>query len=155
MIERYFIMNYRNLLYMALLSFVTMYILMYMMVDTYSNVYPNLNQLYMAGIMTVPMILIELILMRSMYANKRLNNIIVVSSLSIFLVLFFFLRKQIAIGDTEFLKSMISHHAGALLMCEKAQLQDPEIIELCKNIKGSQQSEIDFMKKKLKKMKKL
>ncbi len=131
-----------------------MYILMYMMVDTYANVYPNLNQLYMAGIMTVPMILIELVLMKSMYTNKKLNTLIVTSSVTLFILLLFFLRKQIAIGDTEFLKSMIPHHAGALLMCENAQLQDPQIIELCKNIRASQQSEINFMKAKLETLKK-
>lgn len=134
---------------MALMSFVAMYILMYMMVDTYANVYPNLNQFYMAGIMTMPMIMIELLFMGSMYNNKRLNQVIIISSASIFLLLFFLLRKQIAIGDKEFLKSMIPHHAGALLMCKNAQLQDPDVINLCRSIKASQQSEIDFMKEKL------
>jgi hypothetical protein len=119
------------------------------MVDSYANVYPNLNQLYMAGVMTMPMILIELFLMRSMYTNKKLNNIITIMSIVIFIVLFFFVRKQIAIGDKEFLKSMIPHHAAALLMCKQAQLQDPEIVALCKNIGATQQAEIDFMKAKL------
>jgi len=45
---------------------------------------------------------------------------------------------------------MIPHHGAALLMCQHAHLQDPEIIQLCKNITASQQSEIDFMKEKLK-----
>ena len=52
-----------NLLIMAGLSFVAMYILMYAMVDTLGNVYANLNQFYMAGLMTVAMMLIEVVLM--------------------------------------------------------------------------------------------
>jgi hypothetical protein len=36
-----------------------MYILMYAMVDRFGNVYSSLNQLYMAGLMTVPMIVID------------------------------------------------------------------------------------------------
>lgn len=143
-------MHYRNLFFMIGLSFISMYILMYAMVDRFSNVYSNLNQLYMAGIMTMPMILIELFLMRSMYLNQKLNRIIIFSSIMLFGILLYFERKQIAIYDKEFLKSMIPHHAAALLMCKESHLQDPEIIQLCKNISASQQSEIDLMKAKLK-----
>ncbi|HEX2977551.1 MAG TPA: DUF305 domain-containing protein [Candidatus Babeliales bacterium] len=99
--------------------------------------------------MTIPMILIELLIMRSMYNNKRINVIIGVCSSALFMVLIIFIRKQIAISDREFLKSMIPHHAAALLMCEQASLQDPEIKELCMTILSTQQSEIDLMKAKL------
>lgn len=142
-------MNYKNLFLMALISFISMYILMYMMVDKFSNVYSNINQLYMAGIMTLPMILIELFFMRSMYPNKKLNNLIILSSILLFIMFIFFERRQVGINDKEFLKSMIPHHAAALLMCRESHLRDPEIIQLCKNITESQQSEIVFMKNKL------
>ncbi|MBI2775192.1 DUF305 domain-containing protein [Candidatus Dependentiae bacterium] len=135
---------------MAALSFISMYILMYIMVNEFANVYSNLNQLYMAGIMTIPMIFIELLLMRSMYDNKKLNAVISITSMTIFIALILFIRKQTAITDSQFLKSMIPHHASALLMCEQSSLQDPEIKKLCKSISSSQQSEIDFMKAKLK-----
>jgi hypothetical protein len=147
-------MKYRNLFFMAVLSFISMYLLMYMMVDQLTNVYPNLNQLYMAGLMTAPMILIELLVMGSMYDNRRVNRIIWVSSLALFALLIFFIRKQIAITDKEFLKSMIPHHAAALLMCQQTSLQDPEIKKLCENILKTQQLEIDFMKAKLEAMRK-
>lgn len=143
-------MNYTKLFLMTLLSFLSMYILMYIMVDSFANVYPNLNQLYMAGIMVVPMLLIELFLMRSMYTNKRLNIAIGILSLIIFILLTVFVRKQTGISDREFIKSMIPHHAAAILMCKEARLQDPELKELCKNILTAQQSEINFMKTKLK-----
>jgi hypothetical protein len=134
---------------MAALSFVAMYILMYAMVDRFANVYPNVNQLYMAGLMTAPMILIELFVMQSMYMNKMLN-IVIVSVSSILLIVFFLLiRYQTAVGDTQFLKSMIPHHAAAILMCNEAPVQDPDIQELCRNILSNQQSEIDQMKAKL------
>jgi uncharacterized protein (DUF305 family) len=44
---------------------------------------------------------------------------------------------------------MIPHHAGAILMCEEAELQDADIEELCNTIITSQQAEIDQMKAKL------
>jgi uncharacterized protein (DUF305 family) len=39
---------------MTLLSFASMYILMYAMVDSRRSVYANINQVYMAGPMTAP-----------------------------------------------------------------------------------------------------
>jgi uncharacterized protein (DUF305 family) len=33
----------------------------------------------------------------------------------------------VAVGDKQFLRSMIPHHAGAILMCEKASIKDAEI----------------------------
>jgi len=59
------------------------------------------------------------------------------------------IRQQAAITDEQFLRSMIPHHAGAILMCEQASLRDPAVKELCGEIGTSQQSQIDFMKTKL------
>lgn len=144
--------SYSSLLLMAALSFVAMFILMYMMVDKYANVYPNLNQFYMAGMMTTPMILIELLLMKSMYPNSGLNVLIAIFSIALLSIFIFCIRAQTAIGDKEFLKSMIPHHASALLMCKQAKITDNEIKKLCKGIVSSQQSEIDWMKDKLEKI---
>lgn len=44
-----------------------MYLLMYAMVNTVDNVYVNVNQVYMASLMTAPMVIIELLVMRGMY----------------------------------------------------------------------------------------
>lgn len=143
-------MYYKNLFRMAAVSFISMFILMYVMVDVFANVYINVNQFYMAGIMTMPMIIIELLIMRSMYPDRRFNFAVIIGSLIIFVFLLAALRRQDGVCDKQFLRSMIPHHASALLMCEQASIKDPEIKKLCKNIRASQQSEIDFMKKKLK-----
>ena len=141
--------HYRHLLIMATLSFISMYILMYAMVNTIDNVFNNLNQFYMAGLMTAPMVLIELFVMRSMYQDKRLNALIIAGSILAALAFFLLIRYQTAIVDKQFLRSMIPHHAGAILMCEHASIQDSEIQQLCTNIISSQQAEIDQMKSKL------
>ena len=144
--------HYKKLLVMVVLSFMSMYALMYTMVNTFANVIPNINQFYMAGLMTTPMMIIEIALMGSMYMDKKLNTIIVAIS-SILLVAFFvFIRQQSAVSDKQFLKSMIPHHASAILMCEKANLQDQEIKDLCQSIISGQQAEIDQMKAKLQKL---
>lgn len=146
-------MNYRNLLLMTMISFISMFILMFVMVDSYINVYINLNHLYMTGTMIFSMLIIEIVVMRTMYPNKKFNALILALSTIALIVLTMFIRKQTAISDKEFLKSMIPHHAAAILMCKEASLQDPEIEKLCKNIISTQQSEIDFMKAKLEAMK--
>ena len=140
---------YLRLLVMAALSFISMYVLMYAMVNVFANVYVNLNQFYMAGLMTAPMMIIELVLMGAMYANKRANLSILAGSVVALAGFFFLIREQTAISDREFLASMIPHHAGAILMCEKAPIEDAEIRSLCSRIIKGQQSEIDWMKAKL------
>ncbi len=141
--------QYKKLLIMAVMSFMSMYVLMYAMVNTFANVIPNINQFYMAGLMTVPMMFIEMALMGSMYMDKKLNTIIIGVSTILLIAFFVFIRQQSAVSDKQFLKSMIPHHASAILMCEKANLQDPEIKDLCQSIISGQQAEIDQMKAKL------
>lgn len=131
---------------MGVLSFISMYILMYAMVDEFSKVYPNINQFYMAALMTAPMIIIEVVLMGDMYRNRRANAFIVGGSAAGLALFFFLIRAQTAVGDAQFLKSMIPHHAGAILMCDRAPIQDQEIKALCKKIIEGQQAEIDQMK---------
>jgi hypothetical protein len=48
--------HYMHLGVMAALSFVAMYLLMYAMTNSVDDVYINVNQVYMAGLMTAPMI---------------------------------------------------------------------------------------------------
>ena len=141
--------HYHHLAIMAILSFISMYILMYAMVNTIGNVYNNFNQFYMAGLMTAPMIIIELAVMWAMYQDKRRNALIITASVIALLGFFTLIRQQTAISDKQFLRSMIPHHAGAILMCEHAAIDDPEIKVLCQNIISSQQAEIDQMKAKL------
>ena len=141
---------YKKLAIMIVLSFIAMYILMYAMVDVFANVIPNINQFYMAGLMTMPMLIIELLVMGSMYGNKKLNISLVVTGFIALILFFAGIRQQAAVRDKEFLKSMIPHHAAAILMGKEASVTDPEIKELIKNIITSQQAEIDQMKAKLK-----
>jgi hypothetical protein len=138
--------HYVRLVWMTALSFASMYTLMYVMVDSASNIYNSFNQVYMAGLMTAPMVVIELLLMSGMYENKKLNGLLVGASVLAGVAFFTFIRQQTAIGDRQFLRSMIPHHAGAILMCEEAPVQDQRLKDLCKAIIDSQRSEIDQMR---------
>jgi hypothetical protein len=142
--------HYYRFALMMVLSFACMFALMYAMVDIFGNVYSSLNQFYMAGLMTMPMAIIELAVMGFMYPNKKANGILICVATVLFVLCWIGIRGQIGISDQQFLRSMIPHHAGALLMCEKVDLKDPEIQALCKNIIKGQQEEIDWMRAKLK-----
>ncbi len=148
--------NHGNIYYklggMIILSFIAMYVLMYVMVDHFTNVISNVNQFYMAGLMTMPMVLIELLIMRNMYSNKKLNLFILAISTSLLIAFFFCIRKQVAVSDKQFLKSMIPHHAAAILMVQEADLTDPEVVELGNSIIAAQQKEIEQMKQKIKQL---
>lgn len=140
---------YLRLALMAMFSFIAMFILMYSMVAALPDAIPNFNQAYMAGLMTAPMILIELWLMSSMYPNKRLNRTIALTSVIAGVALFLAIQTQFFIGDRQFLKSMIPHHSGAILMCQKADLSDPAVKDLCEGIIEGQTQEIRLMRQLL------
>ena len=126
--------HYARFAAMMLLSFLAMFALMYAMVDRFADVYPNLNQAYMAGLMGM------------MYPDKAMNRWIVAGALLLLAACWFAIRAQTAIGDRQFLKSMIPHHSGAILMCREAPIEDDEIRRLCASIIRSQQAEIDQMR---------
>lgn len=141
--------HYRALALMSLLSFGTMYVLMYAMVDRTSNVYSSVNQAYMAGLMTAPMVVIELVVMRDMYRVRWVNGAILAGSALALALCFVSIRTQVGVSDRQFVRSMIPHHAGAVLMCEKAELRDPDLIALCEQIIAGQRTEIDQMRARL------
>jgi uncharacterized protein (DUF305 family) len=138
--------HYHHLLIMTALSFLTMFVLMYAMVNVSGNVYLNFNQLYMAAFMAAPMVLIEIVVMRAMYQNKKRNLLFISGSVAVMLLSFLFIRQQTAVSDSQFVRSMIPHHAGAILMCQQTSLEDSELKALCESIISGQQREIGQMK---------
>lgn len=143
---------YRNLAVMGLLHLPLMYALMFSMVYSFDEVFHNLNTFYMAGMMAAPMLVLMPLLMKEMYPNKKLNLVTYGVSVAGFAALFIFMRAQTFIGDKQFIRSMIPHHSGAVLMCERANVTDSEIRSLCQQIIQNQKAEIEQMRKILERM---
>jgi uncharacterized protein (DUF305 family) len=141
---------YMKLLFMFVLSFISMYVLMYSMANSLSNVLANINQFYMASLMAMPMVIIELVLMGKMYRNKKLNTVLISASTMGIVAFFLLIQYQTAVSDKQFLKGMIPHHAAAILMSEQSKTRDPDLKKLQQEIISSQQQEIRIMKTKLK-----
>lgn len=134
--------------------FAAMYFMMFAMINSLSNLIPNLNNLYMTLLMVSVMLLLELWIMKKMYMNPKMNLGIVVIAVGVGVFSWLGIREQINVGDRQFVKGMIPHHAAALLMSEKAKLTDPELIRLQQNILKTQADEIELMKRKLKEFEK-
>ncbi|WP_054309884.1 DUF305 domain-containing protein [Mesorhizobium sp. 1M-11] len=136
---------YLNLTVNLIFSAIVMYLVMFAMIDAWADFYNNLNMLYMALMMLAPMAILMIITMPGMYPSKRANVVICLGAIVVFMGAFGLMRMQGLVGDTQFLRSMIPHHSGAILMCREAQLEKPGIKELCDTIIKSQQDEIRQM----------
>jgi uncharacterized protein (DUF305 family) len=84
-----------------------------------------------------------------MYPNTGMNALLGGVAIVALIGFFVGIRAQTAIGDTQFIKSMIPHHAGAILMCNRSPIADAELRKLCGEIVEGQQREIDQMKRVL------
>ncbi|PZR77718.1 MAG: DUF305 domain-containing protein, partial [Stutzerimonas stutzeri] len=130
--------HYRGLAVEIVLDFIVMYFVMYTMIATVAHFRFNLNNVYMTLMMVAPMTVIMLVSMRSMFPSRRINLAVGAAAILVFAVSFVGMRTQAGIGNAEFLRAMIPHHSGAILMCEQATLTDPEIKALCGDIVASQ-----------------
>ncbi len=128
------------------ISTVVMYFVMFSMIDGLGSFYHNINMFYMALTMVAPMAMLMLLMMGSMYGNKRLNLILYIGFAALFIAAFAAIRTQVAVGDVQFVRSMIPHHSGAILMCQQAELGDAELVRLCGEIVQAQRTEIEQMK---------
>ena len=128
---------------------VVMYFVMYTMIDRLDHLYPNLNNGYMTAMMVASMAVVMAVTMKSMFGSPRMRWGIAGGALLVGLLALAGMRTQAGVGDTSFLRSMIPHHSGAILMCERATLTDPEIVALCGEIVRSQRAEIAKMKELL------
>ena len=145
--------QYKNFLIMLVLSFVIMYVVMFLNVDEFSHIYLSYTRTYMTLLMVSPMALVMLTLMRKMYPNKKLNSVITVSSIAIFVFALTALRSQAFISDTQYMKAMIPHHSSAIMTSKNANIRDPELRRLTDSIIKFQEEEITQMKLILNRMK--
>ena len=131
-------------------SGIVMYFVMYTMIDSSAELYNNLNNVYMTLMMVTSMALFMLWMMPAMFPDRRTNVILTIVFAATFLLALYGMRTQALVGNDQFLRAMIPHHSGAILMCEKSSITDPEIKRLCDGIVTSQKAEIAQMKGLLK-----
>ena len=141
--------HYRMLGLNLVVSLIIMYFVMFTMIWSVGDFFNNLNMFYMALMMAMPMGILMLLMMGMMYPNKKLNLLLYGLFALLFIFAFWAMRAQTLVGDRQFVRAMIPHHSGAILMCNRTSLQDPELRDLCFKPDGiveSQTREIAQMK---------
>lgn len=113
------------------LNLAAMYLAMFAMIWAWGDFFQNLNFLYMALVMWAPMGAIMLATMGMMYRDRRLNLLLYAGFGLVFVLSLAAVRDQTLVGNRQFLRSMIPHHSGAITMCERASIKDPEIRNIC------------------------
>ncbi|AWG20299.1 DUF305 domain-containing protein [Flavobacterium faecale] len=145
--------NYSRFFVMLGLSFVAMYITMYLNTYSIDHVYFSLTRFYMSCLGISAMAVIMLMMMMGMYKNKKKNTAIFLGSVLLFSSALFLVRTQKPIiGDVLWLKGMIPHHSIAILTSERADVKDPEVKKLANNIIKAQKKEIEEMKLMIKRL---
>lgn len=144
--------NYKKFLLTLLISFLIMYIVMFLNVASINHVYFSLTRFYMALLMVAPMGILMLFMMKKNFNNKKLNRIIIVSGIVIFILALFLLRTQTFIQDGQYMKAMIPHHSSAILTSQEAKINNSEVKELSQEITETQKKEIDLMKELINKL---
>ena len=127
-------------------SAIIMYFVMYTMINSTDELYNNLNNVYMTMMMVASMAILMLWMMKSMFPDRKLNLLLYIGFAAFFALGFGGMQTQALVGDRQFLRAMIPHHSGAVLMCQRSKIQDPEILSLCTGIVASQKQEIGQMK---------
>jgi hypothetical protein len=127
-------------------SFIVQYFIMPpIMVNKFTYITNNIGKAYLATIMGLFMVLIEVMMHDHQYHVLSVNwYAILFALLAIFTYLY---RKQIAIDDKQYLEGMIEHHSMALFQSEEIlkKTDNYDIAKLAKNIIQTQTDELKFM----------
>lgn len=130
---------------MIVTSMIVMFGLMYLNTYEFAHVEFSETRLYMTFIMGAAMAVIMLTFMRGMYSSNKVNLAIYLGSLIVFLIALYFVRSQMLVGDSSYMRAMIPHHSIAILTSENAQIEDVRVRELADGIIEAQRREIKEM----------
>jgi hypothetical protein len=133
-------------------SFLIQYFLMPpIMVNNRIYITNNIGKAYLATIMGLFMILLEVMMHDHQYKVFSSNfYIILIALLSLFVYLY---RAQVAINDKQYLEGMIEHHSMGIFTSEQIlkKTDSYDVTKLAKNIIQQQEDEIRDMRKLLQK----
>lgn len=133
-------------------SFFIQYFLMPpIMVNNRLYVTNNIGKAYLATIMGLLMVLLEVMMHDQQYKVLSYNYYVI---LGVLLALFVYLyRAQVAIKDKQYLESMIEHHSMGIFTSEEIlkKTDSYDVTKLAKNIIQQQKDEIREMQELVKK----
>lgn len=139
-------MSYARFAAMIATSTLIMFGLMYLNSYALDHVFYSQTRTWMAVVMGASMAVIMLLVMWSMYKNKRVNAGILLGSAIAFSLSLWLVRSQETVDDVSYMQAMIPHHSIAILTSERAHIKDPRVRELADEIIEAQVREIEEMK---------
>ena len=147
-------MSYKKFTLMMIISFLVMYIVMFLNMDELGHYHTGATRIYMAILMVAPMAVTMMLMMGKMYLNHKLNMWIIAGASIVFIIVLICLRTQTPISDVQYMKAMIPHHSSAIMKSKNANIKDPEVRKLADSIIASQEREIGQMENILKRLEK-
>ena len=122
--------------------FVLMYTNSYQIIDHF---WFSETRLLMTLIMGGAMIVIMLLYMIGMYANRIKNVAIVIGGFLLIAASIWLVRSQVTVSDVDYMEGMIPHHSIAILTSDRAMIEDVRVRELADEIIIAQRREIKEM----------
>lgn len=136
-----------TILIMFVGSFIIQYFLMPpIMVSENAYITNNVGKAYMAVIMGLFMVVLEIMMHDHQYNVLSLNlYAIFIAMIALFVYLY---RKQIAIDDKQYLEGMIEHHSMGIFTSEEIlkKTDNYEVAKIAKNIIQTQNDELRAMR---------
>jgi hypothetical protein len=123
-----------------------------LMVSSLSDITNNIGKAYLAVIMALSMVLIEIGMHDTQYGVFSTTKYgLIIGLIALFVYLY---RNQVAVKDKEYVKGMIEHHSMAVFMSEEIlkKTDNYHIARLAKNIIHKQKDELREMKGLLSKL---
>lgn len=139
---------------MMAISFVLMYLIMFLNVAAFDHIYNSLTRFYMTTLMVAAMAISMLIFIWKMYPNQNLNFVIIAFAVISFFGTLFLLRTQTSITDSQWMKAMIPHHSSAIMTSSNVKFKDAEVQQLADEIIIAQEKEIKQMKEMINRLEK-
>lgn len=138
---------YHTLVVMFVAGFIIQYFGMsVVMTNQLSEITNSLGKVYIATLMGLTMIVVEIMMHDHQYGVMSTKTYAVLAGL-IGLVTFLY-RKQVAIDDKMYVRGMIEHHSMALLTSKRIleKTDNYDVAKLAKNIIQKQEDEIAVMR---------
>jgi len=135
-----------SIFFMFVGSFIVQYFIMPpIMVNKLTYVTNNIGKAYLATIMALFMVLIEVMMHDHQYHVFSVNSYAILFALLALLTYLY--RNQIAVNDKQYLEGMIEHHSMALFQSEEIlkKTDNYHIAKLAKNIIQTQNDELKIM----------
>lgn len=127
-------------------TFVIMYLVMFLNVAEFDHIYNSLTRFYMTTLMIATMAISMLLFMWKMYPNRKINLGIIAFAAFSFFGTFYLLRTQTPISDIQYMKAMIPHHSSAIMTSSNVAFEEAELKKLAEDIIIAQEKEIKQMK---------